>query len=65
VESPSPFVFTAPLMRLVRKLSVSASPGLLKRDRLRDRFQQFSFAAASPASPPPTIAIFIPLLAIS
>src|SRR5689334_14344407 len=60
VESPSPFVLTAPLMPPCAQTECERFTGTTEKRSTECPASAIFIAAARPASPPPTIAIFIP-----
>src|SRR5713226_6314990 len=61
VESPSPFVLTAPLMPPCAQTECERFTGTTENRSTACPASAIFIAAASPASPPPTTAILIPL----
>src|SRR5712691_3676351 len=61
VESPSPLVLTAPLMPPCAQTECERFTGTTENKSTACPASAIFIAAASPASPPPTIAILIPL----
>src|ERR1043165_9307631 len=59
VESPSPFVFTAPLMPPCAQTECERFTGTTEKSSTSCPASAIFIAAASPARPPPTIAILI------
>src|SRR6267142_1571135 len=64
VESPSPLVLTAPLIPPCAQTEWERFTGTTEKRSTAWPPSAIFIAAASPARPPPTIAIFSPLLAI-
>src|ERR1051325_3497940 len=62
--SPSPFVLTAPLMPPCAQTEGERLTGTTEKRSTEWPPSAIFIAAASPASPPPTMAILIPLFAI-
>src|SRR5207244_9471976 len=61
VESPSPLVLTAPLMPPCAQTECERFTGTTENKSTECPASAIFIAAASPARPPPTIAILIPL----
>src|SRR6266705_5485604 len=64
VESPSPLVLTAPLMPPCAQTECERLTGTTEKRSTSCPASAIFIAAANPASPPPTIAILIPLAII-
>src|SRR5918996_772627 len=64
VESPSPLVLTAPLIPPCAQTECERFTGTTENRSTARPASAMRMAAARPASPPPTIAIFVPLLAM-
>src|SRR5919202_1095396 len=65
VESPSPLVLTAPLMPPCAQTECERLTGTTEKRSTLCPASAIFIAAANPASPPPTIATRMPLLAMS